>query len=254
MSLSHTVLALGLAGLVFVASPARGASMGQQAGTPPSANADDTTLKSRVAANLKKNATTAARDIDVDVHEGIVTLKGVVRTTDEKARAARLATIKGVTEVRNELVVDAAAARSRTGKAIDTTAHAGEKGADVAKGAAHTTGDKATQIAGATAKKTQEVAAGIGETITDSWITTKLKAKFFDETLLKHSDIHVETNDHVVTLTGTVASSTAKTRAEAITSGTEGMTRVVNQLSREAAVAIVTMAALARILAADICR
>ena len=98
------------------------------------------------------------------------------------------------------------------------------------------------------------VAAGIGETIADSWITTKLKAKFFDETLLKHSDIHVETNDHVVTLTGTVASSTAKTRAEAITSGPVGMTRGVNQLSREAAVAIVTMAPLTRILAADICR
>ena len=54
MSLSNTVLALGLAGLIFVASPARGASMGQQAATSSAANADDTTLKSRVAANLRR--------------------------------------------------------------------------------------------------------------------------------------------------------------------------------------------------------
>ncbi len=37
-------------------------------------------------------------------------------------------------------------------------------------------------------------------------------------------------NDHAVTLKGTVASSAAKARAAAIAGGTEGVTRVVNQL------------------------
>ena len=47
---------------------------------------------------------------------------------------------------------------------------------------------------------------------------------------LKESDIHGETNDHVVTLKGTVTSSAAKARAAAIAGGTEGVTGVVNQL------------------------
>ena len=70
-----------------------------------------------------------------------------------------------------------------------------------------------------------------GEAITDSWITAKVKTKFFDETVLKGSDISVETNDHVVTLKGTVASSAARARASAIAEGTEGVTRVVDRLT-----------------------
>jgi hyperosmotically inducible periplasmic protein len=95
---------------------------------------------------------------------------------------------------------------------------------------AQTTGEKAKEIAGATAKKTKEVVSATGEAITDGWITTKVKTKFIDETLLKNSDIHVETNDHVVTLKGTVASKAAKAQAAAIAGGTEGVTRVINQL------------------------
>ena len=230
MSLFKTMLTVGFVGVVLAASAARPASAGPQAATSAAATPDDSTLKARVTASLKKNATLAAREVDVDVHQGIVTLKGTVRTVDEKAQAARLATLKGVTAVRNEIVVDAAAAKSGAGRAIDATAQAGEKGANATKGAAQKTGEKTKEIAGATATKTKEVAATTGEVINDSWITTKLKTKFFDETLLKDSDIHVETNDRVVTLTGTVASSAAKARAAAIGSGTEGVTRVVNQL------------------------
>ena len=241
MSLFNNVLAVGLLGVVLVASAARPASASPQAAASAAATPDDSTLKARVTASLKKNTTLAAREVDVDVPEGIVTLKGMVWTAEEKAQAARLATLKGVTAVRNEIVVDAAAAKSGAGRAIDATTHAGETGADAVKGAAQTTGEKTKEIAGAngektkeiagaTAKQTKEVAATTGEVINDSWITTKLKTKFFDETLLKDSDIHVESNDRVVTLTGRVASSAAKARAAAIASGTEGVTRVVNQL------------------------
>ena len=69
------------------------------------------------------------------------------------------------------------------------------------------TAEKTKDVAVATAKKTKEVVSTTGEVITDSWITTKLKAKFVDESLLKDSDINVDTNDHVVTLKGTVMSS-----------------------------------------------
>jgi hyperosmotically inducible periplasmic protein len=230
MRVFNGVLAAGLVGTVLVAGSARGTAAGQQAATSAAPTVDDSTLQARVTASLKKNATLAARQVDVTVHEGIVTLKGAVRTADEKARAARLATIKGVTEVRNEIVVDAAAAKSTAGKAIDATKQVGEKTADVSKDAAQKTSEKTKEIAGTTSKKTKEAVSTTGEAIADSWITGKVKTKFFDETLLKDSDINVVTTDHVVTLKGTVASSAARARAEAIAGGTEGVARVVNQL------------------------
>jgi hyperosmotically inducible protein len=230
MSLFNNVCVVSLVGVVLVAGPAREASAGPQAATSAAATVDDSTLTSRIAANFKKNATMAARNVDVEVHQGIVTLKGTVRSAGEKARAARLATIKGVTAVRNEIVVDAAAAKSKSAKAIDATEQAGKKTAAVTKDAAQKTGDKTKEIAGTAGQKTKAAVSATGEAITDSWITTKLKTKFFDETLLKGSDIHVETNDHVVTLKGTVASSAAKARAAAIARGTEGVTRVVDQV------------------------
>ena len=125
--------------------------------------------------------------------------------------------------------------------AAEETRQAGEATADAAKGIVETTGDKAKEIAVTTADKTKEIAVGAGsatqdaisttgEVITDGWITTKVKAKFVDETVLEGSDIDVDTNSHVVTLKGRVPSNAAKSRAAAIALGTEGVTRVVNDL------------------------
>jgi hyperosmotically inducible protein len=230
MRFFNNVLAIGLVGVVFGAGTARGVSAGQEATASTAAKVDDGTLKSRIAANLKRNATIAARELEVDVNAGVVTLKGAVQTADEKTRAARLATIRGVTEVRNEIVVDAATAKAKAGKAIDSTKQAGDTAAAVTKGVAQSIGDKTKEIAGKAATKTKAVASATGEAITDDWITTKVKTKFLDEALLKGSDINVDTNDHVVTLKGTVGSSAASERAAVIAGSTEGVTRVLNQL------------------------
>lgn len=112
----------------------------------------------------------------------------------------------------------------------DATKDVAERTADKTKEIAGKTADKTTEIAGDIATKTKELAATTGEVITDTWITMKVSAKFVDETVLNSSNINVDTNNHVVTLKGTVASATAKDRAAAIASGTEGVTRVVNQL------------------------
>ena len=61
-------------------------------------------------------------------------------------------------------------------------------------------------------------------------IDPKLKAKFADEKLLKDSKIDVDTNNHIVTLKGTVGSDAAKKRAATIAQGTEGVVNVVNQV------------------------
>lgn len=230
MNFAKSVITVGLVGVVLVAGPTRKASAAQGATKSAAARVDDGTLRSQILANLKKSASQAVRDVDVDVNQGIVTLKGGVRTASEKARAAQLATIRDVKAVHNEIVVYPTPAKSTADKVIDATARAAHKTVSVTKDVAQKTGDKTKEIAGKTAQKTKEIVSTTGETITDAWITTKVKTKFFDETLLKESNINVDTNDRVVTLKGTVVSQAARARAAAIAGGTEGVTRVVNQL------------------------
>jgi osmotically-inducible protein OsmY len=111
-------------------------------------------------------------------------------------------------------------AEAKTAKTMDK---AGEK--------AERAGEKTKDAAAKAGEKTKETAGTAGEAITDAWITTKIKADFINEATLKGSDINVDTNDHVVTLKGTVASLAGKSRAEQIAKTTKGVNRVINTLT-----------------------
>src|SRR6185436_11002350 len=76
--------------------------------------------------------------------------------------------------------------------------------------------------------KTEDGLSKTGEVMTDSWITTRVNARFVDEKLLKDSDINVDTEKHVVTLTGTVQSTAGRRKATTVARGTEGVHSVVN--------------------------
>ena len=219
-SVTRSILTLGLIGVVSLAGAVRWASAAPKATeSATSSRVDDSTLKARIAAKFRKNTRLAARDLDVAVDQGVVTLRGVVRTLSDKTRATRLATIHGVASVNNEIVVDATAARSTARKVADATEDAAQKTVDTTK-----------EIAGKTAHETKKILSATGEEITDGWITTKVKAKFADEALLKGSDLHVDTNDKVVTLQGTAVSRQARARAAEIARGTEGVARVVDEV------------------------
>jgi len=73
--------------------------------------------------------------------------------------------------------------------------------------------------------------ATVGAALTDTAITAKVKANYLSDSRLKGSDISVETNNGVVTLTGTAASSTAKEAAEALAQNVTGVRSVNDQLS-----------------------
>ena len=237
MSLFNDVLAVSLVGVVLVAGPARAASAGQQAATSAAAKVDDSALQSRIAASLKKSASLAPRDIDVDVKQGIVTLTGTVRTATEKTSAGRLAKVSGVTRVDNQIEVDpkidqsridAAGEKTKTGvtKAVDATVNAATK----TKGAVQKGVGKAEQGVGKAADKTSDAVGTVGDKMIDTSVTTRVKAGFSWEKLLQDTAIDVDTTDHVVTLKGTVASNAAKARAGEIARGIGGVTRVVNQI------------------------
>lgn len=101
----------------------------------------------------------------------------------------------------------------------DRTADEAKRNADAAVDAGKVAADKVAEVASAT-----------GAAVSDGWITAKLKAKFADEVVLNGSDITVDTKEHAVTLSGSVLSPQARTRAVEIANGTEGVRLVVSHL------------------------
>ena len=70
------------------------------------AYASDEWITAKVKANLTGDATTKARDINVDTFRGTVQLSGFVDSQKEKQRATELAqSVDGVKKVVNNLVV-----------------------------------------------------------------------------------------------------------------------------------------------------
>jgi hyperosmotically inducible protein len=237
MSLSKSVVIAGLVGVVLVAGLARETSAARQTATSGTVVVDDGTIQSRIAASLKNSASLAPRDIDVDVFQGIVTLKGRVRTTTEKARAGRLAGGSGVTQVINRIEIDpkidqsridAAGEKTKSGlsKAVDVTVNAAKK----TKDAVQTGVGKSEEGLGKAADKTSDAVGKVGDKMSDTSVTTRVKGAFSGEELLQDTSIDVDTTDHVVTLRGTVASNAARARAGEIARGIDGVTRVVNQI------------------------
>ena len=61
--------------------------------------------------------------------------------------------------------------------------------------------------------KTKDGVSKTGEVMTDGWITTRVNSRFVNEDLLKGSDINVDTDQHVVTLKGTVTTAAGRNKA-----------------------------------------
>ena len=191
---------------------------------------NDSAIKSRVEARLNNVEALKDEHISVSVDNGVVTLKGDVKTAEDRERAAELAKVPGVTTVENKLEVEGSG-KGVASKTKDTAAKGAEKTKDATVKGAEKTKDATVKGAKKTGEGTKDVAGTTGEAITDAWITTKIKADYVNEDALKGSDINVDTNDHVVTLKGTVASAAGKARAEEIAKTTKGVTRVVNTLT-----------------------
>jgi hyperosmotically inducible periplasmic protein len=187
----------------------------------------DAGITTSVKSRLIGDDTVKAYQINVDTQNHVVTLTGEVRTPQEQARAVQLAReTKGVNDVVNNMTV---------GTATPTSGYETEPSAtERAKEATSDAYDKTKQGAENLGDKTKETLSKTGEVITDAWITTKVKSQFVGEDALKGSDINVDTNDHVVTLRGTVMSSAGRAKAMEIARTTEGVRDVVDRLMMSA--------------------
>lgn len=71
-------------------------------------------------------------------------------------------------------------------------------------------------------------------TVDNAALTTKVKAALLADEMVKGTQINVDSSNGVVTLNGTVDSSAHMQRAEQITRGVSGVTRVQNNLTASA--------------------
>lgn len=185
-----------------------------QAVVPPDVKKSATTLDKQIEHRLSKDASLKTYHLNVMVEGGVATLTGTVATDAQKTRAGRLAHVSGITRVDNQIVVD---------RSVATKGTVGEK----MKSAGRKTKEGAEKVA----EKTKEGLSKTGEAITDAWITSRVKTSFIGEDRLKGSDINVDTNDHVVTLKGTVATEAGRAKAVALARQVEGVHHVVDHLT-----------------------
>jgi hyperosmotically inducible protein len=153
-------------------------------------------------------------DINVDAREGVITVAVADRDRDD-----------------DDDVADARGTARETAK--DAKRESKEAARD-ARDAAREAKEDAKEASGNAARKSRETAGTAGEAVTDGWITTKVKSSFVGEDALENSDIDVDTNTGVVTLTGTVASQAGRARAVAIAKKIEGVKDVKDELKIQA--------------------
>jgi len=223
--------------VVVIAAVLVAGSVSMHAAAPQSTTSApaDSSLDKKIEKKLH-DSTLRKYNIHVDVDNGVAKLTGTVPTEADRRRAAQLATMPGVARVDNQIVVDLDAGRTQgttgkiekgaektkegVGKAVDKTKEGAEKGWEKTKEGASTAADKSAQGL-----------SKAGEVITDTWIKGRVKSKFIGEDLLKDSDITVDVNDHVVTLSGTVMSDAARARAIEEAKQVEGVHQVINKLT-----------------------
>ena len=75
-----------------------------------------------------------------------------------------------------------------------------------------------------------ETRESTGEYVTDSWITTKVKATLVDNPRVKATEVNVETFKGTVQLSGFVSSDAAMYEAVQIARGIKGVTSVKNDM------------------------
>ena len=178
-----------------------------------SAKADDSTLKSGIETRLKDSSALKGDDINVDVDKGVVTLTGTVHSQSQKAHAAALAKVAGVTRVTNKLNVENKTTQA-IDKAGDKTDQAAHKTAEKTDEAAHKAADKTDEAAHKAAEKTDHAAHKTAEKTDDAAdksASTAQKAGHKTEKGLEKVGVKVEDDNKSTTAKTGTTGTTAKT-------------------------------------------
>jgi osmotically-inducible protein OsmY len=160
---------------------------------------DDSVITTKIKGKFIKDKQVRADNIEIKTVNGDVELFGTARSKAKAARAVVLARqVKGVKSVKNNIEITP-----------PETAAAGDKkpGKD------------------RTAEKRRS-----DQPVDDTWITTKVKAKFVEDKQVSATTIHVKTVNGVVELTGTAKSMDEATKAASLARGVEHVKSVTNNI------------------------
>ena len=189
----------------------------------------DAGITSAVKSKMAADDTVKASEINVDTHNHVVTLNGTVGSKAERERAVMIArNTKGVNSVIDDLRVGPVA----TSGTFDRDRN-GDRDRDYSESAKQTGRDakEKTESTAHDAKvKSEHATEKTGEVLSDAAITSTIKTKFLAESGVPGTTINVDTNNHVVTLTGTVKSKAEAAKAVTIARETKGVKRVIDHL------------------------
>jgi hyperosmotically inducible periplasmic protein len=171
----------------------------------------DGEITAAVKSKLMTDENVAARRIDVDTEDGVVTLRGTVASPTEADRAVELAKMAdGVRLVHSYLKTDISDTNTS-----DDISELGEQAQD------------ALNEAGGAIETGVEQAEDLGS---DAAITAQIKWKLAKDKLVQAADIDVDTKDRHVTLTGIVSNQQEAKRALQIAQSVEDVLAVDNNL------------------------
>jgi len=180
-------------------------------------------LDEQIARRIANDPVLKADAIKVTVDGDVATLTGIVADGADRAAAEQLAMVPGISRVENKLV-------TRDGARSKVKDTAG-KAADKTKSGAVKVGEKSKDVGVKVAEKTKAGVSKTDEVLTDGWVSSRIRTKFMGDESLRNSDIQVNADKHVVTLSGTVVSDAARTKAVAIAKQVEGVDSVVDKLT-----------------------
>lgn len=170
----------------------------------------DTEITTAVKSKLLADKKVSSSSIHVETNDGVVMLTGAVDTAAERTRASYVARhTHGVRRVEDRLTIgrhESDDRRDRSGEGLKGTSGRVERDSE---GAARTT----------------------GRYFDDAGITSAVKAKLIGDRDVHSMDVHVETDNGVVTLTGSVRSEAERANAARIARETSGVKSVVDKLT-----------------------
>jgi len=185
----------------------------------PGARSADALVSARVKLELLSHRNLSATKTDVQVKDGIVTLRGEATSQAQiDLTTEYIRDVEGVKDVKNDMTVSEAH-RTPAEKTM------GEKAGDVGKKIGNTASD--------VGKKIGNTASDVGEWIDDASITALVKATLLYHRSTSALNTKVETIEGVVNLGGTARNASEKDLATKFVQDVHGVKSVNNRMTIE---------------------
>jgi hyperosmotically inducible periplasmic protein len=196
----------------------------------PGAGSGDALVRARVKLNLLSHRNLSRTKTDVQVKDGIVTLRGEATSQAQiDLTTEYIRDVDGVKDVKNDMTVSEAhktpADKTMSEKAGDAGKKIGDTAGDVGKKIGGTTGD--------VGKKIGDTASDVGEWIDDASITALVKATLLYHRSTSGLNTKVETIEGVVNLSGTAKNPSEKDLATKFVQDVYGVKSVNNRMTIE---------------------